>query len=45
MSDDKAAGNSHNLQRPDVLVPPLRENMFPCRLPLQTFTGAPQAHS
>ena len=36
-----ATGDSHNLQRPNVLVPPLRETQC---VPLKTFTGAPRSY-
>ena len=50
MTVDKAAGNSHSFQRPEVRVPPLRENtvraIFLWRLlPLNTLTGVLQAQS
>ena len=50
MNVDNAAENLPSLQRPDVLVLPLRENTVRAvslwrLLSLKTFTGPPQAHS
>ena len=50
MSVDKAAGNSHSLQHPDLLVPSLRENIACVALPWRLLTQkssicVQQAHS